>query len=270
MLLSVLYLACAPRFNANLYESLIFHPDKLQYSEAPIVHGIKGESTYFRSANGQLLNGWYFNNPSAQCTVLFNHGNGGNIADQTDLLELIAKAGASVFIYDYEGYGASTGTPSLAAMCDDAVGAYRYLSTTRGVHKQSIVLYGESLGAAVAAYLSTKFDCRGLILQSGFSSLRRIACDEFPILNLYPRWLFPTPEFNTVAVVSSPHPPLLLMHGTQDEVIPYQHAIDLFGRAIGQKRLVSLSRSGHENIARTDGVLYTNAVHWFLLSLSKA
>jgi pimeloyl-ACP methyl ester carboxylesterase len=267
----LVYFICAPRYNEWLYQPFLFHPEKLEASSAvPTIGNIKGENVHFYSTNGHVLNGWYFKNPSAKYTVLFNHGNGGNIADQTDLVELIAKAGASVFIYDYEGFGASDGTPSIEGMCDDAVAAFNYLHMRCGLSKDSIVLYGQSLGAAVAAYLTTKFECRGVILQSGFSSLRQIACEDFPLLSLYPYWLFPQQSLNTASIISNPHPPLLLIHGQQDDVVRYTHAISLFAAAIGEKQLVTLATTGHEDIATTASIPYTEALRHFLSSLDSA
>jgi fermentation-respiration switch protein FrsA (DUF1100 family) len=131
-------------------------------------------------------------------------------------------------------------------------------------------LYGESLGAAVAAYLTTRFPCKGLILQSGFSSLRRIACEVFPLLNIYPDIMYPTPDLNTARILAERHPPLLLIHGTQDKVIPYEHVQALYAAASGKKELVTLNESGHADLYSTAGDTYTAAVKAFLVSLDGA
>jgi len=266
-----LYLVFAPRFNAVFYRPLLFHPWRIEHEPiAPPISGVTGENVYFPSANGKTLNGWYYKNPTAKVTVLFSHGNGGNVSVRADLVELLLKAGASVFIYDYEGYGESAGKPTVDGICEDGVGAYNYLTNVQKVRPESLVLYGESLGAAVAAYLTTRFDCKGLILQSGFSSLRRIACEVFPVLIIYPDLMYPTPNLDTASILAQRHPPLLLMHGIHDNVIPYEHVKTLYAAASGIKELVTLNESGHGDLYSTAGDTYTRAIRAFLVSLDTA
>ena len=263
-----LYLVCAPRFNFILYRPLLFHPWRLADEPvAPPLSGVIGENVFFPSANGKMLNGWYYDNHDAKYTVLFSHGNGGNVSVRTDLVQLLLQANCSVFIYDYEGYGESLGRPTVEGICQDGVGAYKYLTTIRGVEPQSLVIYGESLGAAVSAYLTTKYECKALILQSGFVSLRRIASELFPLMQIYPTWLYPDPPLDTASILASKHPPLLLMHGRHDTLIPYAHAEYLYNCAVGPKKLVALPSAGHANIFSTDATLYTDEITKFLTSL---
>jgi fermentation-respiration switch protein FrsA (DUF1100 family) len=267
--LLALYLVCAPRFNFFLYRSLLFHPWKLADEPvAPPLSGVIGEDVYFPSANGKMLNGWYYRNPSAKYTVLFSHGNGGNVAVRTDYVELLLKTCVSVFIYDYEGYGESLGKPSLEAICDDAVGAYEYLTVAREVAPDTVIVYGESLGTSVSTYLSTKFACKALILQSGFVSLRRIACEVFPLLHIYPQWLYPSPQLDNAAVLAVKHPPLLILHGEKDTLIPLAHALYLYQHAHEPKKLVKLPNAGHANISSTEPGLYTEEIANFIATLA--
>jgi fermentation-respiration switch protein FrsA (DUF1100 family) len=269
VLVVTLYLVCAPRFNTFLYRPLLFHPWRLADEPvAPPLCGIAGENVYFPSANGKLLNGWFYNNPNAKYTILFSHGNGGNVSVRTDLVQLLLQSGASVLIYDYEGYGESVGLPSVEGICQDGVGAYKFLTNIRAVPANTIVFYGESLGAGVSAYLTTKFECKALILQSGFASLKRIACEIFPLLQIYPDWLYPAPSLDTASILANKHPPLLVLHGAKDILIPYAHAQFLFDHAVGPKKLVALPETGHANIFSSAPQAYTAEIKSFLTSLT--
>jgi fermentation-respiration switch protein FrsA (DUF1100 family) len=268
--LVVLYLLFCPRLNILLYRPLLFHPWRSAENEpvAPPLAGVTGENVYFPSENGKMLNGWLYANPKAVYTIIFNHGNGGNIAVRTDLVQLLLMAGASVFIYDYEGYGESVGKPTVEGICEDGAGAYKFLTGTKNVPADKIILYGESLGAAVAANISSRFQCKAIVLQSGFSSLYRIACEVFPLLRIYPAFLFPNPALDNLSVLMKPHPPVLLIHGDEDTVIPVRHAKQLYEKAVGPKKFLELPKTGHANIYTTASSVYVRAMKSFLSSLN--
>ena len=269
-LLLVLYLLFCPRLNHFFYRPLLFHPWKSAQSEpvAPPLAGVVGENVYFPSENGKMLNGWLYQNPKATYTIIFNHGNGGNVAVRADLVQLLLMAGASVFIYDYQGYGESVGQPTVEGICEDGASAYKYLTVSRGVSPDKIILYGESLGAAVASNISSRFECKALVLQSGFSSLYRIACEVFPLLRIYPAFLFPSPGLDNLSVLSKPHPPVLLIHGDEDAVIPVEHAKALYEQAVGPKKFLELPKTGHADIYATAAHVYVRAMKTFLSTLN--
>ncbi|MBX9693825.1 MAG: lysophospholipase, partial [Cyanobacteria bacterium] len=194
---------------------------------------------------------------------LFSHGNSGNISIRDKMARLMLLTGASVFVYDYQGFGRSTGIPSIEGICSDARGAYDYL-VQNGTSQDSIIAYGESLGAAVSSYLTTVRRVRSLVLQSGFASLQRIAHETFPLLRLYPEFLFPKPTLDSQSVLSRNHPPVLLIHGELDSVVPLQHSIDMFNASIGQKTLLKLPHAAHSDISQTSADLYLDALKTFL------
>lgn len=261
-----LYIALAPRLAKPLYRPLLFRPDILpeDLGDAPIIDGIAGRDINFRARNGKVLHGWFFSNRASRYLIHFSHGNAGNIVDRTDLVRLLLKAGASVFIYDYQGYGKSEGRPDLPDVCHDAEAAYDYLVKEEEISPDRIVLYGESLGASVACYLSSQRACAGLIMQSGFSSLRRIAGEEYPFLRWYPRWLYPVPPLDSIEILKKPHPPVLIAHGVHDIVIPYQHGEELFDEAIEPKFFVKLSDCAHSDIASVAPDQYIEEIRQFL------
>ncbi len=259
---SVLYIGLAPRINQLLYRQMLFYPVPFgtDVEAVPVLEGIEGEDVYFHGDMGQRLNGWFWRNPEAKFVFLFSHGNSGNITIRDKTARLMLMAGGSVFVYDYQGFGRSTGNPSVEGICSDARGAYDYLVQREGVSPDSIIAYGESLGAAVSSYLTTVRPVRSFVLQSGFASLHRIAYETFPLLRVYPDFLFPKPTLDSQSVLSRRHPPVLLIHGELDSVIPVQHSVDMFNASVGEKRLLKLPNSAHADICQTSPEPYVSAL----------
>ncbi|HEY9713513.1 MAG TPA: alpha/beta hydrolase, partial [Chroococcales cyanobacterium] len=202
--------------------------------------------------------------PGAAKTILFSHGNAGNLSFRIALIELMVKAGASVFVYDYSGFGRSEGIPTLEGIVEDGLAAYDYL-LSKGVSAGSIVIYGESLGAAVSMQVAALREAHGVILQSGFASLRRIAAEVFPVAGLYPSQLFPEQQLDTIAMLRKPHRRLLIIHGVLDEVVPFGHAESMFAEAVSEKYFLRLPRTSHCDISLTAPDEYVAALQEFLL-----
>lgn len=263
------YVALAPRIARNLYRPFLFHPDPYPHDveSAPTLDGLKGQDVYFLSRRGNRLHGWIYDNPIAKDWMLVSHGNAGNIVNRSELIRLLLRAGVSVFIYDYQGYGRSEGKPDIPDICFDGEAAYDYLVAEKGVRSENIILYGESLGASVAGYISRVRSAKGLILQSGFASLERIARESMPILKIYPDFLFPQSYLNNTAVLQQPHPPVLIAHGLNDAVIDFEHAYHLYETAIGEKTLLELPESAHSDITVSAPEKFEKAISDFLSSL---
>jgi len=268
--LGALYLALSPRVAVPVYRPVLFRPDKYPNGEYHIesLSGIKREDVFFPSANGKTLHGWFFEAPNADKTILFSHGNAGNIATRTGLLGALLETGASVFTYDYQGFGRSEGSPNVKRICQDGLAAYRFLTKEVGIDSSNIINYGESLGSAVACYLSRHVPTAALILQSGFCSLARIGKERVPFLQMYPDWLFPQPDLNNLAAVRDKRQPLLIIHGMLDDTVPFAHGQELFAEASEPKRFAVLPNAGHIDMYDVDRQLYINAVKDFLHSLS--
>lgn len=247
---SLIYLLMSPRVNKLVYRPLMFFPVAFPESvtEVPTLEGIAGQEYFFEGGLGQTIHGWYWRNPGARHTFLFSHGNSGNLTIRLETSRHLLNSGASVFVYDYQGFGKSTGSPSVEGICDDAQSAYDFLVNSIGLNESDILLYGESLGAAVSTYLSSVRECSGIVLQSGFSSLKRIAREHFPFLGLYPDLLFPKPPLDSLSVLKNPHPPVLIIHGEQDTVIPVGHSVELYEGAVGRKQLLKLPLSSHADV----------------------
>lgn len=263
------YLGLAPRINIPLYRQLLFFPARfpIDFPGLPTLEGISGEDIFFKGEMGQNLNGWYFQKPDSEYVILFNHGNSGNLTIRHHISRLMILAGYSVFVYDYQGFGKSSGRPTIDGIVSDGAAAYDYLVKERGIDPSKIILYGESLGVSVAAHLSTIRECQGLILQSGFASLTKIARTHFPLLHIYPTALFPQPAFDNVNILKNTTVPLLIIHGELDKVIPVQHAADLYQAHAGMKKFVRLPVTAHGDVWSTAEREYLDALVEFPLTL---
>jgi len=249
---------------------MLFHPvlGGDEWSDVPEIAGVKGKDVYFQTHDSCKLNGWYYKLPGAKYTILFSHGNAGNLYTRLPSIQALLNAGASVFVYDYRGFGKSEGhKPDIRGICDDGCAAHDYLVEKEAVDPDTIVLYGESLGVGVTTQVSTMRHARGMILQSGFASLPRISREHMPVLWMYPRLLFPDPPLDSLAILKRPHPPLLLVHGVLDTVVPIAHADDLFRHAAEPKQYIRLTTCGHGDIATTNPEEYSSALRQFLGSL---
>ena len=268
--LGVLYLALSPRVCTPLYGAMLFHPDKYPSGnyQIEVVDHVMRKEVFFPALNGKKLHGWLFSKPGTKHVILFHHGNAGNLTYRLALVGLLMQAGSSVFLYDYQGYGLSEGSVSLQGICDDGLAAYDFLVKDEGYAPQQIILYGESLGAGVACQIAAKRPSAGLILQSGFASLQRISKEVLPFVRIYPSFLFPRPELDNLQVLSQEHPPLLILHGRLDTLVPFSHAQELYELAKDPKQLVQLPNAGHNDISGMEPQLYLEAVRGFLASLS--
>lgn len=215
------------------------------------INGVKRDDVYFKNSNGDNLNAWFFQNPENKNApvVLFSHGNGGNISHRLHLIKALMDAGASVFIFDYRAYGRSSGSKNLQGVNDDAEAAFNYLVQTRKIPIDRIVLYGESIGGGPACELARRNQVGGLILDSTFTSLLHVGKKKVGVLNIYPDFLLPNPAFDNRAVIAGKHPPLLIIHGQKDELIPVSEANENFEAASEPKTLLLLPQSTHNSKA---------------------
>ncbi len=127
--------------------------------------GLPYEDIYFKTEDDVLLNGWFIPVEDAKNTLLFFHGNGGNISHRLESLKIFHEMGLSVFIIDYRGYGQSQGTSSEQGTYRDAEAAWRYLTETRGISDEDIIIFGRSMGGAVATWLASRYTPNLLILE---------------------------------------------------------------------------------------------------------
>jgi len=197
--------------------------------------------------DGEIVHGWYIPSDSGSPVVLYCHGNAGNIADRLDMIESLHSAGLSTLIFDYRGYGQSTGVPGESRMYADAEAAYAWL-LGRGYAESDIVIFGKSLGGAVAAHLAQNKPVRALVLESAFSSMADVAGANYPWV---PVRLLLKYEFSTTDYVKQARSPVTVIHSRDDEIVPFDLGLDLFAEAPDPKKMLLVSGS-HNFYPETD------------------
>ena len=185
----------------------------------------------------ERTHGWFIPFENERGTVLFSHGNAGNIADRLESIGLLRKLGFSVFAYDYGGYGRSPGSPSESRCCADVRAAWRYLTVTRRIPPGRILLFGRSLGGAVTADLAPDVAPAAVILESTFLSVPDVARALFPWLPV--RWLVRS-QFANKDKIGRISSPLLVIHSPDDTLIPFQHGKTLFELASCPKQFLEI------------------------------
>lgn len=204
-----------------------------------------------------------------QTTVVYSHGNGGNLTHRAPFVaQLQRELGVSVFIFDYQGYGQSTGTPSEQALTADAQAAIRYLGSRSDVQPGRVIYFGESLGGAVAIHLATSRPPRGLIVQSSFTSIAAMTRLHYP-------WLAPllphaTTRYDSLTAVASVRSPILLIHGDSDSLVPPGESEQLRAAAGGLTQLVLVPGAGHNDVFSRGGAELWRALRSFLDVLTPA
>lgn len=270
MLFLTAWTLLSPRVSPSLYSDSLFRPDwgVEPMDELQKYNKFENHELFFSARDGAKLHGWLFLNDRPGSTnkiFLFHPGNAGNIAKRLPLIEYLLESGASVFVYEPRGFGLSPGKPSIYSIIEDGETAYDHLIAI-GYKPSQIVLYGESLGAAVATHVSTVRTVDGIILQSGFESLERIGKEQFPALRLYPSWMFHHHRLDNAALMAKPHAPLLILHGDKDTLIDVTHGEGLYRKAVGPKQFVRFPNSGHSDVTTQDLQMFIRAVSDFIRS----
>ncbi len=230
----------------------------------PAAINLPFEELTLRTTDGVGIHAWYVPGRKTASTLLFCHGNAGNISHRLDSLRIFHQLGLSVLIFDYRGYGHSEGTPSEAGTYRDAEAALRYLTEQRGVPVQDIVFFGRSLGGAVAARLATWHAPRALILESTFSSAPELAGELLP---LFPMRYLVHIKYDALKHVRTVHVPLLIVHSTEDDIVPYSHAERLYAAAGSARKTLLPLRGDHNTGFLISGERYVEGIRDFLARL---
>ena len=215
---------------------LVYFPEK-RLSNTPKVFGLDYTSVQIATGDGETLHGWWIQVNNAKGTVLFFHGNAGNISHRINYLTMFKRLGYNTLLFDYRGYGQSSGTPSESGTYLDAQAAWRYLTENEKIAPAQIVLFGESLGGALAAWLAVREQPGLLVLASTFTSIPELASEIYPFLPV--RWISRF-EYNTLEMLRSVICPVFIAHSPQDEIVPFRHGQRLFQVAPEPKQFLSL------------------------------
>ena len=247
----------------RLLNSLLFFPSR-EIAQTPGHAGLPFRDLAIETSDGELLHGWWIEAPRPSAGhVLLCHGNGGSVGDRVLHLRLLRDAGLDVLVFDYRGYGRSSGKADEAGTYTDARAARAALLSRPGVDPSSLILLGESLGGAVALALALDDAPRGLILQSAFTSVRDMARVHYPFI---PRALVPD-AYPSLSRIARLRAPLLVLHGERDEVVPLAHGRALFDAAPGPKRMEILPGLGHNDLVPLGGEAYLDALEAWLRGL---
>ena len=225
-------------------DRLIFFPDPVVPDPPPGV-----EERTITTADGLRLHAWYAASPGATATLVWSHGNGGNIAGRADVLLALAARGVNVLAYDYRGYGRSEGRPTEPGVYRDAEAAYDGLRAA-GVPAARIVAFGESLGGAVAIRLATVRPCAGVAVVSTFTTMRDVGRAHYG-----PLALLAGDRFDSLERVRTLAVPVFVAHGDRDEIVPFALGETLFAAAREPKRFFRAPGAAHNDVFDAPGLV---------------
>jgi hypothetical protein len=238
----------------------MFHPEKYPAGPWHLQEHFAAEDVWLTTADGVRIHGWKLRSrPGARWVTLYLHGNAGNLAHRVDHMEMIPEAGSDLFIIDYRGYGRSEGKPTELGIYVDADAAYEYL-VEAGYRSEQLIIYGESLGTAVAVDLAARRDCAGVVLEAPFPSAAAVASRVLPLLGP----LAARGRLETARKLERVKAPILIIHGTRDQVIDYALGQEVFEAAREPKQFWSVEGAHHSDILEIAGERYIARLREFL------
>lgn len=249
LVLSIIFVYVAIGFWGYFFSnSLIFQPQPATYADNSDILKLK-------SGNGVLISAIYLPNEQAKYTILYSHGNAEDLGDILPILQKIQQIGFAVFSYDYQGYGTSGGQPTVANSHQDINAAYNYLTQTLGIPPSQIIIYGRSVGGGPSVDLAARKPVAGLILESTFVSAFRALTQVR---------LYPFDKFENLAKIKQVNCPVLVIHGTADEVVRFWHGEALFAAAPEPKLSLWVEGAGHNDLIWVAGDRYSAVLQEFV------
>ncbi len=249
----------------RLENSITFYPEPYR-DGAKWALPERGEDVWFTASDDTRLHGWFVRaaTETPQATLIYFHGNGGNLSYTGWLGAVLSRRGFDVLLFDYRGYGRSGGSVSgEQGIYTDADAAYDYLLRERKVSPAHLVLYGQSLGTAAAVDLASRRECGALILESGLSSASDMAALLVPWLPRFMHRLTKN-KFDSARKLPDVRCPVLVAHGERDELIPTAQGRTLYAAAREPKRLIIIPHAGHNDLVMTGGHAYLDALAQFI------
>ncbi len=225
----------------------IYYPTS-EIITTPKSDGLDYQEIYLLTGDGVKLNAWFIEAEKPLATLLFCHGNAGNISHRVDIIKMFHNVGLSVFIFDYRGYGRSQGKPSERGLYEDALSSYKYLLQEKEVPPQRIVIYGKSIGANVAINLAFQVKNGLLISDSAFTSALDMGKQLFPFLPRFFLKYILGVRFDALSKIKEVTIPKLIIHSKDDEIIPFKYGERLFAQALPPKEFYVLDGSHNEAV----------------------
>jgi fermentation-respiration switch protein FrsA (DUF1100 family) len=212
--------------------------------------GVPGlESVTFATPDGLVLTAWFRSPAKGKPTLVYFHGNGGNLMNRIGRVGFFAGTGWGMLFVEYRGYGGNPGQPSEAGLHNDALGAVAFLAA-RDIPSDRLVLYGESLGTGIAVWLATEKKVAALVLDSPYTSIADVAQSHFRFL---PVKLLMKNRFDLVGRIGQINAPLLVMQGALDNVVPPSMGRQVYAAAHEPKQFWCGPESQHWNVLETGG-----------------
>lgn len=246
--------------------ALIFHPSK--FPEGNWATEGRGpctaEDIYFTAEDGIQTHAWFLKNDASDKVLVYYHGNAGSIADRFEWGCQLTQTGASVLMVEYRGYGRSGGSPSEVGFYQDIEAVWQWLRGTAGFAPKDIVLYGKSLGGAVATELALRHEPGALVLQSTFTSIPDMAKKIFPGV---PKFLVPT-KMDSLKKLPGIDCPVMVIHSQQDEIVPFEMGQSLAKATQNLHAFAHYKGYGHNDLVMGKGEDIVSHIKGLLGSIS--
>jgi fermentation-respiration switch protein FrsA (DUF1100 family) len=239
--------------------SMLYFPSR-EIVSTPLSIGLFYEELTLRTVDGIDISAWYIPADAALGLVLFCHGNAGNISHRIDSIRIFHGLGLGVLIFDYRGYGRSQGSPDEEGTYRDAEAGWDYLVKGLHVRPEKIVIFGRSLGSAVAAEIALRKQAGMLIMESGFTSVPDLGARFFPHLPVGHISRYQNASISKVGRIKIPK---LFIHSPDDEIVPYDHGVKLFEQAGEPKEFLRIA-GGHNEGFLLSGGPYVEGLKAFL------
>ena len=264
VLAAVILVSLVVRYMLILDRMMIYFPQRV-IEATPDSVGLEYEDVYLTASDGTRIHGWHIPGHSG-VTLLWFHGNAGNISHRLDnILMLHQHLGVGVFIIDYRGYGLSEGRPSEKGIYMDAEAALDYLKTDLGLDlEREVVLMGRSLGVGVAVEMATRHRVRGVILESGFTSIREMAESSGSPLPIPIVLTLFEARYDSISKIGRVESPVMVLHGDRDDTVPYWMAEKLYTAANEPKTLYPIRGASHNDTVYVGGEGYFEVLKDFI------
>ena len=244
-----------------LDQLFVYHPEPWQDRDWAKLSGLPLEDVSFQAADGVRLFGWYVETRADRPVMLWCHGNAGNISHRLANIRELYRRGLSVFIFDYRGYGRSSGSPSEPGIYQDALAGYDYVLHQRRIASDRIVVFGRSLGACVAGEVAILRPSAGVILEGSFPSIQAMSDQHY--LGLPARW-FVDVEFNLAQKIPRLQRPVLVIHGEKDSIVPVALGRQVFDTAHEPKQWYVVPGADHNDVPFVGGNPYFQKIMSFV------
>lgn len=239
----------------------IFQPSAWDDRNWAQLSGLPLEEVWLPVDDVVTVFGWFIDAGPTSPVLLWCHGNAGNVSHRLENIRQLYQRGISVMIFDYRGYGRSTGVPSEAGFYQDALASYDYLIQHRRISPERLIIFGRSLGSSVAGEVAIRRSSAGLMVEGSFPSIQ--AMSDHHYFGLPTRWLMDV-DFNLAKKVRVLQVPLLVIHGEQDSIVPMALGRQVFETAHEPKRWYAVSGAGHNDVPFVGGESYYREMDLFI------